>query len=369
MKPALEVLFGGFGFEDAADEFFLLRRKPLHVFRFLLHGGTKGGVFHFQLVQLFALFVAFGLKGIALAALAGELLLRAGAYGIERLLALRGICLLVFERAELLFQLLQRVAIDGDIPVRLRDLLEKRLFALFEGGLLGARGLIFGAERLHLLLGLFPGRFTLCDGAFELLDIFLLAGDIFAAFLNFAFVGEQRARVLTAAAARHRAAGHDGIAVERHDLKGIAVLFRNRVGVEDIVADERVAQKVADDVIVIIVVLHQFGGEPQGALFVERALNFARIGPRAHAGDGQESDDAAVGALEVLDQPARVVRGRRHDVLHGAAERRLHGRLVLLFGAHDVRQGAFDAVAHVGIGFGHGKETPHRILVSLEAIF
>ena len=267
-----------------------------------------------------------------------------------------------------MFQLLERLLVYADIRFRLGDLLQERLLALLQSRRFGIGGLILRAELFDFFFRFLAGFLALGDGGFQLFDIFLLADDVFLTFLNFALVGKERARVLSSASARHGAAGHDDIAVQRHDFEGISVFFRYRVGVENIVADERIAEQVADDVIIIVVILYQLGCEPHGALFVHGALNFAGVRLGTHAGHGQESDDTAVRAFQVFDKIARVVRRGGDDVLHGATERRLYGGFVFLFGADNIRKGALDAVSDVGIGLCHGQKPPDRILVPLEAV-
>ena len=84
------------------------------------------------------------------------------------------------------------------------------------------------------------------------------------------------------ATARHCPARQNDIPVQRYDLEIVPVLFRYDVRVVNGIANERVPQKVAHDVIIIVVVAYKLGRKPHRAAFGKGALNFPRVGFRAH---------------------------------------------------------------------------------------
>ena len=87
--------------------------------------------------------------------------------------------------------------------------------------------------------------------------------------------------------------------------------------------------------------------------------------------DGQEGDLAALCALQILDEVARVVGSGGDDVLHGAAERRFDGDFVLFFTLDDVGNdaenagGQFVAPAGVAHQFFDGEFVVFKIVLDV----
>ena len=200
-----------------------------------------------------------------------------------------------------------------------------------------------------------------CDGLFPF--------DRILALFYVSRARKQIAAFLPARTARHGAARCDRVAVERDDLERARITLCDARGVADIVADKRIAQKVADNVGIIRIVCNKLFGKPERAFFAQRAFDFAAVAPRAHGGNGQERDDAAARLLQILNQIARVVLGRGDEVLHRRAERRFDRHFVPFFGRNDVGNRAFDLCAERLILLRFDLQRAHAVAVAVEAVF
>ena len=366
----LGLRFGAFVFhvENAFYEVLFLHRKAGDRFHLRFHRFFQSDVFHFHLAKERALFVPLFLEGFALATLGRHLRFRVATTGTQFLFGKGGIGFFELQIAKFQAEFFQRLRVGFDIAFRFRDLLHERGFALRKPRDFAVCFLVFIPKLVHRLLRGFEFLFALGDRRFELFDILLFLGDILATFLYLAFARKQRPR-LTTATARHRTARSNNIPLDRYDSEHIAVLFRNHRRVIDVVAYERVPKQVGNDVVIIIVVVHELARQTHRTALVQRALDLARVGTGAHHVHGQEGNDTHARTAQIIDEQARVVRRRRYYVLHCPAERRFDRHFVFLLGGDDIRHDATQMFPDFGVGFRHRQQSAHGIFIALETVF
>ena len=286
-----------FHIQNTLDEVFLFRGQTLDRFLLLFKAGRQSGVFHFHFTKRLVLDCAFFLEAFALTALAFHFFFHALTTRSKLFFAERGVRFFVFEFFELTAQFRHRALIGFDVVFRFGKLLRKRRFTLSKPCNFAACALVLFTQMVYRFFRFLSFLFAARNRRFQLFNQLLLTRDVVFTFLNFTFVGKERACVSTTATTRHRTARRNGVTVKGNDFEQVAVLLRNRRCVRDVVANKRIAQQVADYVVVVIVVMYELGCQAHRATFVERTTDFLAVGTGTHACYGQEGYDTAVGTL------------------------------------------------------------------------
>ena len=297
---------------------------------------------HFQidagdlLIELFTLCVEFLAPGGQLRH-TGVLLLRllcqcVNAGGDLRLFALN----LIKARTQGLPLRIQppgRIAGSGELGVDQADVTfapDLLLRGILDSGL---GRLILGAAARLLLLG---GKELLLAHAQLILHFFDLGGELFQLIRT-----ADHAGGMDPGTARHGAAGIEHLAVQRDDLKPVAILFGNGDGTVHILRHGGTPKQGLNHRPVLPVVCNEIRRDIDKAPAAGQPRLIERT--PVHACQRQEGRAAKGVLFQVIDGALGIGLGIRDDILHCGAERRLNCGGIAVLRVDDLRDGTVNA--------------------------
>ena len=203
---------------------------------------------------------------------------------------------------------------------------------------LGGAALALGG--LQFVLG--SGQLTVCRllSCHGLRELFMHTGGTAAQLLQLGGTA-QHARAAGRGTAGHGTAPVDDLTVQRHDTEGVFIFAGHGDAAVHILGDDRAAQEIVENVLILAVKLHQTGGKAHKAELVLHALLPQFVA--ADGGERQEGGASAVSLLEEVDGALGVLFPVHHDILQSRAQGDLDGQGVFTVGLHQVCHRPVDA--------------------------
>ena len=133
----------------------------------------------------------------------------------------------------------------------------------------------------------------------------------------------------------------------------------------DLIDDQRIAQQIGNDVLVIGVVRHQAIRQSQRPRFPQCGTDRVVLKSRFHRRDGQKRDPPRARLFQIFDQIFGVFRVCGHDVLLRSSQSRFDRDVVFRFRADQRRDDAFDPGGDALILFGGNQQAPDRRHIAL----
>ena len=153
-------------------------------------------------------------------------------------------------------------------------------------------------------------------------------------------------------AAGHGTAGVEDLTVQSDDPELIAVLPGGGNAAVQIFHDGHPPQQVGKDMFIFGIEGDQLVAHTHEAPVAPEAVCLPQL-PGPDGADGQDGCPAGIPALEVADDGLAVLLGVHHQILHGAAQRRLNGDGILVGHLQQSGHGAVDVVQSTALSLVH----------------